>query len=730
MGSVAWSEKSGVRLTLCAWIIGMVVAIGGSPSLAVAQNEPSPMQLLEDFNHYMAIANYELAEANARALLDRGLSPAQFVGLIEERTRLDAQFDEMYRRALLVPQLEGVASELYSLYDEGIKGRARSLDQINRNVDKLQGMQRERILARERLKEAGEYAVPSLLEAVLRGQGVDIRAEAVTLLQEMGPDAVVPLSQALLSLDPVDQEIVCRMLGSMTSRTSLPYLYDLRQTTDVASVQAAAEDAIRRIAGLYDPAVSVAGLYRQLAERYLADRHQRTMHAFPGETHQLLWNWIPGVGLEPVAIVSALYNEAMAMRAAERALELDPGDPLTLAVWISANFAREQSTPEGYDNPVYGPERREAMFYAVASGAGPLQRVLGRALLARETVTARRAIEALSRSTGGAGLWSGLGEERPLVDAMSYGDRRVEYDAALALGQANPRESFSGSDRVVPILAGLVRDAGSRFALVIAEDAERQQSLRSALSGAGYTVLAPTSSLASASGVIAQAPGVDLIVMELPTNRTLQSIQEVRRTTRLAATPVLALLPVGDVTRYRSTIADDHLTRLVRTGVNAEQVAESAQQLAVSSGGEPLTTEEAEAYALRSLAVLHDIALSGNETLSVRDAAGALISALGATEGEIRAQVASVMSAVGSRRAQQALFDAAVESGDDERVMLLTATADSAKRFGNLLDQAQVRRLLTMVTEAEGSEATAAAALMGALNLPNDQLVPLILRGG
>ena len=730
MGSVAWSNKNGFRRMVGAWVVGAALAMGVSPSLAVAQNDPTPMQLLEDFNHYVTIANYELAAANAQALLDRGLSPAQFVGLIEERPGLDLRFDGVYRRAILVPGLEGVTAELYGLYDAGRKERARGLAEITINIDKLGGTSLQRMLARERLMEAREYAVPSLLETVLRGDRVDERAEAMTLLVELGRTAAVPLTQALPHLDPVDQETVCRILGSIPDRSSLPYLYDLRQTTPSTAVQSAAEDAIRRIDSVYDPQVSVAGLYRQLAERYMTDRHAQTMHAFPGEAHQLLWNWLPGIGLEPVAIYSDLYNEAMSMRLSERSLTLDPSDPLTLAVWLSANFAREQSTPAGYDNPAYGPDRREAMYYAVASGAGPLQRMLGRALRDRETILARRAIEALSRSTGGAGLWAGLADERPLVDAMSYSDRRVEYDAALALGQANPRESFAGADRVVPILAGLVRDAGSRFALVVADDPERQQTLRSALTGAGYTVLAPAKSLSVASASIAQAPGIDLVVMELPTNRTLESIQEIRRTSRLMASPVLALLPVGDVTTYRSQLSDDYLTRLVRTGVNADQIAEAAVQMAETTGGEPLSMDEAELYASAALEVLHAIALSGNPTLSVRDAAGALISALAETDGEIRAQVADVLAAVGSRRAQQALFDSAVETVDAERVMLLNAAANSAKRFGNQLDAAQVRRLVTLVRESEGEEATAAAALMGALNLPNDELVPMIVSGG
>ncbi len=56
--------------------------------------------------------------------------------------------------------------------------------------------------------------------------------------------------------------------------------------------------------------------------------------------------------------------------------------------------------------------------------------------------------------------------------------------------------------------------------------------------------------------------------------------------------------------------------------------------------------------------------------------------------------------------------------------------ADSAKRFGNQLEARQVDRVVELAMKAEAAEAAAAAALVGALNLPNDNLIPLILGSG
>ena len=94
--------------------------------------------------------------------------------------------------------------------------------------------------------------------------------------------------------------------------------------------------------------------------------------------------------------------------------------------------------------------------------------------------------------------------------------------------------------------------------------------------------------------------------------------------------------------------------------------------------------------------------------------------------------IADVLAYVPTKTAQQAIFDAAMaaDAGSQDRVAMLNAVSTSAKRTGNQLTERQVASLLELVTKGGDAEATAAASLMGALNLPNANIVPLILGRG
>ena len=729
------SGRRGVVAAASALVVGFAVLL--APGAAFGQaggasgtgaEQVSPRQLLEDFVHYVRINQPEMAAANANALLALNLTPERFLGIVEDSATLQQKFDDAYRRALLVPELEDLAARLHGLYEDGRRQRARNPAEIQRNLDLLGGNLGEQLFAEQMLKEAKEYAVPQLLDEVLRGNNVTARANARAALQSMGQPAAVVLNEALLMLDPNAQVIVAQMLGIIANPVSIPYLYEVHDRTQSAPVRKATEDAIRRITGEFDSTLPVAGLYRVLADRYFNDRERGSMESFPGEAYQVIWNYMPAVGLTPTAILTDLFNEAMAMRLAEHSLRLDPTDTATLSLWLAANFAREIEQPAGYDNPTYPNTRREPMYYAVAAGTGPSMRVLSRALRERETVLARRAIEAISRCTGGMALLGGEGGEQPLVEALTYPDRRVQYEAALAIGRAFPTQSFMGAEQVTPILAGLIGDAAKRYAVVVASEVRQQQDLRSILEGMGYTVLAPAVNLRGTAEAIARAPVVDLIVMEIG-GRTLDTIDEVRRTPRLEATPVLALMPWAEVTANRTRLADDHLTRLAREGMAPSEIEASVDQLVGRASGEPVTAADARRYAMESLDVLRSLAIGGNEILSVRDAASALIAALDDSKGDVRLRVAEVMSHIGSRRVQVALMDAALGATGAERVALLDAVANSAKRYGGMLETVQVKRLIELAETGDSETATAAAALMGALSLPNDQLVPLIVTG-
>lgn len=717
------------RMALAAILLAGPVPAATLETRAQAPTRLSDAQLIEDFNHYVTIANVEMANASAAALIERAIDPAVFVGLVEDSVTMQERFERAYRRAILIPELEASAASLYRLYEQGRLARARDPKEIDRNISLLTGTARGRLLAQQRLAFAGEYAVPQLLAVLQDRKDPMLTSEVSALLGIMGRQAVQPLSSSLLGLDPATQEIVARVLGRIGYPSALPPLTELYLTTSHPQVKAAAAKAIAALGSSPGASTSVASLYRGLAEEYYSE--PKSLTSFPGESFQLFWDFTPEKGLFATAVRTEVFHEAMAMHFAEKALLLDPSDQEAISLWLAANFSREIDQPEGYDNPMYPSTRRGAMYFAVAAGAESTQRVLARAMKDLDTPLARRAIEALSRSAGASGLVGTQGV--PLVDALSYPDRRVRFEAALALGRAKPTEPFAGSELVVPTLAGVIHEATRRYAVVLAGDLNRQQQIRRLLEGQGYIVLPPGGSLDSVSNSIADVYGIDVIVTDLTTDGSLQAINQARNNARLRATPILALMSASGVSQHAGDFESDRLTQVLRQGVSDSQLTEAVRQLVESASGPPIDDEEALGYSRAALDVLQDIAIaSGGSIYDIGDAAVPLIRALSEPKHELRMQIAEVLSFIGQQRAQVALMEAVMgaAAGSGERLALMSKMNNSAKRFGNLLEDRHIRWLVTTAERGTNEEATLAASLIGALNIPNERLVTLIIGSG
>ncbi len=692
---------------------------------AGAASQPTINQLLTDFIHYVKIDQKELARSFGQALLDRKISGVEFAGLVEDSPQGETRFEEAIRDAMRDPALEDVAAGLLSLRETGRRDRARDPQEIGRNVTLLGETQRARLLARSRLAFAGEFAAPQLLEAIGKGDKQIVQAEAQELLAAMGPDAVAPLSAALIGLDPAMQERVARVLGRAGQPTAIPYLVECHNATESAQVKGACAKAISEINPSINPTADSSVLFVALAEEYYAEPPAITRQA--GEEHQLVWNFEPGVGLYATPVRTEVYHEAMAMRLCERALRKNAAVTGAAPLWLAANFSRHLDQPADYENPLYPPERRDAMYYAVAAGAPAVSDVLARALRDSDTPLARLAIDALARTAGAETLAASEGGENALQLALAYPDRRTRFEAAMALADAQPRATFPGSDRVVPILAGAIRDAASRYAVVVTPDVARQQALQRSLQAQGYTVLAPSATLEGAADVIAEAPGVDLIVSDLTSGATLSMLEHARSSAKLGAAPVLALLPQSGYTELFPRFQSDPLTRVARAGISDAELAAAATRLVERASGAPVTPEQASELSLRALRALRDISLTGSDVYQIGDAAKPLMSALDVAKGKVRLDIADVLSRIDSPECQTKLMEAAFASSGAERLALFERVSDSARRFGNRLPERLVTRLIETASTAQGEEATGAAALVGALNLPNSALSPLIL---
>lgn len=728
------SNSSLTRLASLVVLAGTVFGLGSLSAQAqtggtqpdaraeAARNE----SLLKDFVHYVLIDRADLAASTGQALLDKNLDAAAFAKLVESADGF-ARFSRAINQGQRNPEVEPVASRLLKLYEDGKRASVRSPAQVAENIKLLTGSQQQRLYGYDRLREAGEYAMPQLLQALLQKSDPQLASEVRQVMVSMGRQAIIPLVTALPDLDPVSQELICSILGDISYPTSIPFLHQVREKSQSTQVTLAAEDAIRKIAGVVNTNVTLSNRFTDLGENYYAN--SPSLVSFPNDPDQLWWGFDPGAGLIMQAVATPVWHQAMAMRMAETALKEDSGNARAISLWVASNFSREIDSPKDYENPAYGADRREAMYYAVAAGPAITQSVLARGIDTSNTPLTRKALAALEQTAGGSSLWSGQGDRRPLLEALRYPNRRVQYEAALALGAAGPRQPFDGSDQVVRILGSAIRDASARYALILTADtsSDRIAGIADAFRSQGYTLLPIAPRLADVAQPIADAPGIDVIVSDLPGNATLDLIAEAQASAKLRATPILAMLSEDAYAQQALRFSRDQRVRIARQGLSSADVAESARQLLESATGGPISSEEAEAYRTRCLSVLRDLAVSGNPVLRVEDAAGPLVSSLPGAKGEMKMMIAEVLSYIGAKPAQSALMDAAVAASGDERIALLGKVTASARRAGNLLDQRQVDTLKNMVNTARGPEATAAAALMGALDLPKADLVPLIL---
>ena len=209
-------------------------------------------------------------------------------------------------------------------------------------------------------------------------------------------------------------------------------------------------------------------------------------------------------------------------------------------------------------------------------------------------------------------------------------------------------------------------------------------------------------------------------------DQTVLEIETARNSDKMSVTPVLAMMTADEEEALRRQYRRDQ-TVAVRRALSPDQFTATADELLRVASGGVISAEEAAAYSARALAVLRDLAVSNNSVLDVSESATILIGVLADAEGLTMIDVAEVLAHVDSEAAQRAIFERALEIGGFEQIELLAIAADSGKRFGNYLDARQVRRLVELVRSPDEELATQAVALMGALEIENEALVPLIL---
>jgi len=427
-----------------------------------------------DFLHYTKIGRFDLAKGYAQAVLQSDPDPVKLFELSKENP---AGFSFLLRVHEIAPdaELAELAGKILDIIEWGRFIRRRNPRIIVEEIKRLSTTERGKLAAVKRLKDAGEYAIPYMLDAVADDSRENELPNIVWALPQIGRPAIRPLVAALQTGNIAVKAEIIRALGKTGYPQSLAYLKYIVEKDNSNELRDLAADSIRQI----DPVATgapAAELFFRLAENYYY--HSESLAPADDVDFANIWFWDSArQRLARGEVDKSYFNELMAMRCCEWALKADPGFGLAIGLWLASFFKAEAT---GVQMPAYFGERHaDALVYATTAGPEYLHQALARAVKDKNADVALGAVEALATTAGEKSLLYTLGPAQPLLQALAFNDRAVRYSAAIAVALAGPQEGFAESRLVVENLAEALAQsarlgsAKPRQAGQVAEDIER-----------------------------------------------------------------------------------------------------------------------------------------------------------------------------------------------------------------------------------------------------------------
>jgi hypothetical protein len=424
-----------------------------------------------DFLHYTAIGRFELAKGYGEKLVAAEPNAVQLLALSEQNPD---GYNILLKMNAESPELQEVSGKILDIIEQGRFIRRTDPRIIVEEIRRLSTTIRGRIAAEERLKNAGEYAIPYMLMALSDESRKNEYSSITQALPKVGRNSIRPLVAALQTDRAEIKAEIIRALGEIGYFEPLPYLKLVMERDSSPELKNLAEMAMTKIDSnaLKIPA---AELFFLLAEKY----YNRDASVAMNDEYNFgnVWFWDAATA-SPVRkeVNKEYFNELMAMRSCEWALKADPSTGKAIGLWLAA-FYRAESY--GIAMPDYfGDGHADAMTYATTAGPEYLHQALARALKNKEDGVALGVVEALAVNAGTKSLLYQLGTEQPLATALTCDDRKVRTVAAIAIAQALPTSGFIGSEKIIENLSDAILE---KEAQLLGQELADQYALRAIL---------------------------------------------------------------------------------------------------------------------------------------------------------------------------------------------------------------------------------------------------------
>jgi hypothetical protein len=546
-------------------------------------------------------------------------------------------------------------------------------------------------------------------------------------LVDMGKHGLSPLLASTEMKDARVLATVVTVLGDMGYEPAVPYVLRLSASPEApAAVRQAAAAALAKLNA--PGTLAPADAFYRLAEGYYYDKSMITADLSQAPV-AFVWHWAEDKGLTKVDVPPVIFNEIMAMRAAEYSLAQDQGKAESLALWLAANYKREVELPVGATDATRAANQPDAHYYGVAAGARYLSDVLDRALRDRNSAVALRAVKSLQLIVGQSSVFSGAGGPASLVSALAYPDRVVRFEAAYTIASALPKQQFAGSDQVVTVLSEMVAQTGKPGVVYIGADSQAVNKMVEALTALGYNA-AGASSADGAINAAAAIPAVDAILVSEDAGLSVvdQLLAMTQVSSKLGRTPKVIITKTAQST-YASRAAVDELVNITQS-TDPEPLKAAIDKARARGGSNPLDEAAALDAAKRALFALSELGNTGNTVLDPVFGRPAAIKALDDSRAEIVMTAGIALAHIGQSEGQLAILTRATAEGVDAQVQvsLLQSLTVSAKKYGNTLSADAIAKLEKLLQTDASEVRSAAAEARGALNLPPDEARALILK--
>ncbi|MHC4356401.1 MAG: HEAT repeat domain-containing protein, partial [Planctomycetota bacterium] len=395
------------------------------------------------------IGRFDLAKGHAQALLASNPDPEELLKLSKENPQ---GYQILLRAKDTAPdaELADLAGQVIAVIDKGrfIQRSAPAI--IAEEVRRLSGTERGWFIAVRRLRDAGEYAIPFMLDALADPSREAELPDIVRALPQIGRGAIRPLAAALQTDNVTVKTEIVTALGKIGYPQGQAYLKYVVENDSSDKLRADAQAALRQI----NPdtlQVPAAELFYQLAEKYYY--HAESLSPTEDVTFANVWFWDADAGkLTREEVDGKYFNELMAMRCCEWSLRADAGYSPAIGLWLASFFKAESTGVEKMPD-YFGGRHADALVYATTAGVEYLHQALARAVTDQSAYVALGLVEALGTTAGEKSLLYKLGPSQPLLQSLSFNDRMVRYSAAIAIGSAGPTEPFAESPLVTTNLA-------------------------------------------------------------------------------------------------------------------------------------------------------------------------------------------------------------------------------------------------------------------------------------